>query len=107
MLASLVVTFVAALLGIFLKPELFIPLTGVIIFLYGMLRILYAYIFERGADIQKPSSKSAQLSAAARDYLSPANSVPAGGFSERGVNTAEMVAPPSVTEHTTKLLKVE
>ncbi len=107
MLASLVVTFIAALLSIRLKPELFILLTGVIIFLCGVLRILYVYIFERGAEIQNPLSKSAQLRAAARDYLSPAHSVPAKGFSERGVNTAEMVAPPSITEQTTKLLKEE
>jgi len=105
MLSSLVVSFIAALLSIFLKPELFVPLTGVIIFLCGMLRILYVFIFERDAEIQKPPSESAQFSAAARDYLVPAHSVPARGFSERGVNTADMVAPPSVTEHTTKLLK--
>jgi hypothetical protein len=107
MLASLVVSFIAALLSIFLKPELFIPLTGGIIFLCGTLRILYAYIIERGAEIQKPPSESAQFSAAARDYLSSAHSVPVIGFSVHGVNTAEMVAPPSVTEHTTKLLKME
>jgi hypothetical protein len=106
MIASLVVTFIAALLSIFLIPELFIPLTGVIIFLCGILRILYAYIFERGAaERQKSPKESTQLNAAARDYLPTAHNFPVGGFSERGVNTAEMVAPPSVTEHTTKLLK--
>ena len=106
MLASLVVIFITGLLSIFLKPELFIPLTGVIIFLGGIFRILYANIIERDAEIQKPLGEFAQFSAAARDFLSPSRSVPAS-VTERGLNTAEMIAPPSVTEHTTKLLKEE
>jgi hypothetical protein len=41
----------------------------------------------------------------ARDAaLPPAQTLPIAGFSPRRVNTAEMIQPPSITEHTTKLL---
>ncbi len=105
MLTSLAVTLISALFSIFLKPELFIPLTGIILLLCGVLRIFFAYVLERDERMQKPGAEPAQLSAADRDYLSPAMSVSATGFGKRDVNTAELVAPPSVIEHTTKLLK--
>lgn len=109
MLASLIVSFIAALLSIFVlgKPELFLPLTGGAVFLCGMLRILYAYIFERSAEMQQQPFEPSHLNAATRDYLPLAQDDSVPGLSPRRVNTAEMVMPPSVTEHTTKLLKEE
>lgn len=109
MLTSLVAGFIAALLSIFVlgKPELFVPLVGGAIFLCGLLRILYAYAFESDTEIQRQSFEPAQLSATSREYLPPAQAVSVAGFDVRRVNTAEIAMPPSVTEHTTKLLKDE
>ena len=83
-------------------------------FMAGILRILYAVIFEERAPRKKkqngplPPAPIAfeQLGAAARgSALPPRRGVPVAAFNTRRVDTAEMVSPPSVTEHTTKLLK--
>ncbi|HWT02266.1 MAG TPA: zinc ribbon domain-containing protein [Pyrinomonadaceae bacterium] len=49
---------------------------------------------------------STKVSAGGRDRaaLPPARSVPAASFNPPRVNTAEMLQPPSITEHTTSLL---
>jgi len=39
--------------------------------------------------------------------LPPAQNIPIGGFSAQRVRTAEIIQPPSITEHTTKLLDTE
>ena len=87
----------------------FAALTAVICFLGGPLRMLFAAIFEEGA---KPQSY-----VAAPSYLPPAVPPPQARVSAlppAAVNTepwrqrpqtAEMVPPPSVTDHTTKLLE--
>lgn len=81
----------------------------------GLMRILYAVIFQEGAPRTKqpqinpqpdvaPSTID-QLGTAPRGTaLPPAQSVPVAAFSARREGTREMVRPPSVTEHTTKLL---
>ena len=43
-------------------------------------------------------------SARAEPALAPAQSIPVRGLNPQGLNTAEMVSPHSVTEHTTTLL---
>ncbi|HYY57379.1 MAG TPA: zinc ribbon domain-containing protein [Pyrinomonadaceae bacterium] len=49
-----------------------------------------------------------QAAAGARaEALPPAQTLPITGFSPQRVQTAEMVQPPSITEHTTKLLGEE
>jgi hypothetical protein len=84
-------------------------------FLAGIMRILYAVIFQEGAPRknQLPSNTLAnvvpgtidQLGTATRGTaLPPAQSVPITAFNARRGDTREMVNPPSVTEHTTKLL---
>lgn len=80
----------------------------------GLMRILYAVIFQEGAPRKKKQDGSLpyvapitteQLGTATRgSELPPAQSVPVAAFNERPVDTVEMVRPPSVTEHTTKLL---
>jgi hypothetical protein len=80
----------------------------------GLMRILYAVIFQEGEPRKKKQDSSLpnvtpittdQLGTATRgSALPPAQSVPVAAFSARRVDTAEMVNPPSVTEHTTKLL---
>ncbi|MDQ3061412.1 MAG: hypothetical protein M3R14_00895 [Acidobacteriota bacterium] len=47
----------------------------------------------------------AQMETGKIPYSLPAShSIPVSDFSSRRVDTAEMIQPPSVTEHTTKLL---
>ena len=80
----------------------------------GLMRILYAVIFQEGAPREKKQDRSLpyvapittdQLGAATRgSALPPSHSVPVSVFSARRMDTAEMVSAPSVTEHTTKLL---
>lgn len=88
---------VAALLHSFLYfPELLIPLCAILGILGGILRMLYAAIFEEG----RPALAEAQVAPAS--YLPPSYTPPA--LPQR--NTAEIKAPPaSVTENTTRLLK--
>ena len=80
----------------------------------GLMRILYAVIFQEGAPRKKKQDSSLpyvapittdQLGPATRgSALPPSQGVPVAAFNARRVDTAEMVNPPSVTEHTTKLL---
>jgi len=79
----------------------------------GLMRILYAVIFQEGAPRKKKQDSSLpyvasnttdQLSTERGSALPPSHSMPVPVFSARRMDTAEMVSPPSVTEHTTKLL---
>jgi hypothetical protein len=79
----------------------------------GLMRMLYARIFQEGApsrDAQRralthaPPNRIEQLGPTSDRALPPAQAVPVTEFqASRGV-TKEMASPPSVTEHTTKLL---
>jgi hypothetical protein len=96
--------------------ELLIPIAAVICFAGGLMRILYAVLFEQGAPSVKTNVPAtvaaptppapAQLKAEARvSALPPRQSTPAAFFTPpRPLDTAELVHPPSVTENTTKLL---
>lgn len=87
----------------------FAAISAVICFLGGPLRMLFAAIFEEAA---KP-----QAYVAAPSYMPPAVPSPAARVSalpppavgtqswHQHPQTAEIVAPPSVTDHTTKLLE--
>lgn len=81
----------------------------------GLMRILYAVIFQEGAPRTKrqqfntlpdaaPSTTDQLGTVQQGAALPPAQSVPVTAFNARRVDTREMVSPPSVTEHTTKLL---
>ncbi|MGB7923171.1 MAG: hypothetical protein WCF57_08000 [Pyrinomonadaceae bacterium] len=93
-------------------PGELIPLIGAILFMGGLLRILYAVIFEEDRPHAKQESlpqyiaptAQARLNTPARgSALPPPQSTPTSSW--RGpVNTSELVAPPSVTENTTRLL---
>ena len=89
----------------------FLPM---IFLMAGLMRILYAVIFQEGAPRKKQDTAlhdvgpitTDQLDTAARgSALPPPQSVPVSVFSARGMDTSEMVSPASVTEHTTKLLE--
>jgi zinc-ribbon domain len=88
----------------------FLPM---IFLMAGLMRILYAVIFQEGAPRKKKQDNSlsyvapitTELGTATRGRALPSSqSMPASVFSARRMDTAEMVSPPSVTEQTTKLL---
>lgn len=114
------------LLGIFLGPffailhELIrtsedLSLIGVLLFLAGLLRLIYALCFEDGP-LRQPRSatqfvyvspKASQLSAtpgSGAPELPAAQSIPARAYVPPRANTAEISYRPSVTENTTRLL---
>ena len=84
-------------------------LSAVLFFIGGPLRMLYAALFEEGAQPRQfvaPTSYAppaipppARLSA-----LPPASANPASSWTPRP-QTAEIYQPPSVTDHTTRLLE--
>lgn len=95
--------------------DLLLPLAAVICFAGGLMRILYAMLFEQGAP--KPTGEQPDYVPAVRpaqlysrppvSALPPAERIPVPDFTSRRANTAEVVRPPSVTENTTRLLDDE
>lgn len=84
--------------------------------LAGIMRILYAVIFQEGTPKKKqkqfktlpgvaPSTIDQSGTATRGTALPPAQSLPVTDFNARRGDTREMASPPSVTEHTTKLLE--
>lgn len=109
----LIATFLIPMLAI-LHKMIGLPadavLLGVLLFMGGLLRLLYAAIFQPSAPRQQqlpayvPPGAQA-LNAARQDALRPAQAMPVHlSRPPRLHNTAEMQPPPSVTEHTTRLL---
>lgn len=93
-------------------PELLVALTAIIFFWGGIIRMIYARFFEEATaypvqDISPayiPPTGPAQFGTGASPAaLPPQRSVPVSNW-RQPTNTAEMVRPPSVTEHTTRLL---
>ncbi|HYP51913.1 MAG TPA: zinc ribbon domain-containing protein [Pyrinomonadaceae bacterium] len=90
------------------------PLSAVILILGGFLRVVYALIFEegkprqkKGANVNAPAYVPPPGRLAGQDVgaLPPAQSVPARAYTPPRARTAELAPPPSVTDHTTRLLK--
>ena len=111
MLSGLLVVPIIAILShnIFGWQALIIPLAALITFVGGLLRIIYARLYEDDTPEMSdapPAPAPAQFTARARvSALPPRQGVPAPDFAPRRVNTAELVPqPPSVTENTTRLL---
>jgi hypothetical protein len=92
--------------------EFLVAMSAIIFFVGGLMRILYALLFESStpgvksdASVDVPPISPAQLDARARvSALPPAQGIPVPNFTPRRMNTAELRQPPSVTENTTKLL---
>ncbi|HUQ33945.1 MAG TPA: hypothetical protein VM095_17625 [Pyrinomonadaceae bacterium] len=93
--------------------EILVAISAVIFFAGGLMRILYALLFESAASgaahdaeaAQLSPVKPAELNAPSRAAaLPPAQSIPVPDYTPRRMNTAELVRPPSVTENTTRLL---
>ena len=116
---------VMILFGIFLMPMFAIlhellgtpdklPLIGVLFFMGGLLRLIYALAFEEGALRRRKGPLAAphayappgQFGAGAHGVgsLPPAQGVHAQGYVPPRVNTSEIGYQPSVTESTTRLL---
>jgi hypothetical protein len=73
-----------------------------LLFLAGLARATYNLLFDE-YDYRETSSLS-ELLAKRRSVLTPNTSNPISFKDSRPIDTAEMVRPASVTEHTTKLL---
>ena len=110
LIVPVVIFLLVAMLGM---PGELIPLTAVILFMGGLMRILYAVFLEENYVHSQPDAvphyvpppmPPARLSAPARgSALPPAQNAPAPAW-RRPVDTSELVSPPSVTENTTRLL---
>lgn len=92
--------------------EILVAISAVVFFAGGLMRILYALLFESSAPSVKLDASSpltpAELGEARRvSALPPAQNIAAANFTPRRMNTAELVRPPSVTENTTRLLDEE
>lgn len=89
--------------------DILVPLAAIIFFLGGLIRMLFAALFEEGAP--KPQFVSpayapfpvSQLGAHAPASLPPAQNNPPPGWRSRP-DTSEIRQRPSVTENTTRLL---
>jgi hypothetical protein len=114
------------LFGIFLAPALAmmseiigtpeeLALIGMILFLAGLLRLIYAFIFEDGpfrrqkgtALYAPPAAPGMFTPPTSVSALPPSQSVPARAYAPPRADTGEIVYRPSVTEGTTRLLDDE
>jgi hypothetical protein len=85
-------------------PQLIFQALLSIILLSGIARIIYAFSFEQTLVKKIDKVQQSQLKTEANAYtLPPHQSIPITDFNFSPVNTAEMVARPSVTEGTTSL----
>jgi hypothetical protein len=85
---------------------LFVPV--LIVFIYGLARLLYAYLLEQSTSMGSKTSlagsvTSKQLSGTHGSALPPQQSVPITNW-RQPADTSEIAQPASVTDHTTKLL---
>lgn len=84
---------------------LFIP--TFLIFVIGLVRLLHAYLLGKKTPTEDKSffgvRKTKQLPDAQASALPAGHSIPVTAW-RQPVNTSEIVQPPSVTDHTTKLL---
>ena len=81
-------------------------LITIIPFLIGLTQILYIFIFGESIIPLKRDEQFSELTARERQFNFPiSQGVPISIVDSRSINTAEIIQPLSVTEHTTKLLK--
>jgi hypothetical protein len=87
---------------------IFMPVAA-LVFIIGLMRMLYGMLLEedepaRGRRVAATAGAKA-LPSPRTAHLPPARSVPAGEFTRGRAETAEMAAPPSVAEGTTRIMK--
>ena len=74
-------------------------------FLAGLAWLVYARLFvDDIPHVPRRGSRKDLTAGGEQPALGAAQFVPASAFGQQRANTAEIVRPPSVTEHTTKLL---
>lgn len=88
-----------------------------VIFAAGLARMLYARMFESAAasgetvveDDERPRTFGAFIrgNRGGQRALPPTHSIPVEDFTARRVNTADLAKSPSVTEHTTRSLRMD
>jgi len=108
--AAKLMFFSVALAPVFLALSIVVDsgepmLVPLVMFLAGLAWLIYARLFvdDVAPALRRPSRKD--LGAAGdRPALGAQQFVPASSFSQQPANTAEIVPPPSVTEHSTRLL---
>lgn len=121
MLSTLLVVPLMAIISVFIfhKPQLFVPIAAIGCFVGGFLRIMYALLIEDNmpvinqlAGVRQSSSlpnatPPAYLNAPRQSFLQPQpQNFSAPVYQPPRHNTGEIVSPPpSITEHTTRLLE--
>lgn len=89
-----------------LPLELFVTALFVT-FVGGLLRVLYARVFESAELEGGEEARPRVFGAFGRRALPTAQSIPVEDFGARRVNTADLSRPRSVTEHTTRSLRID
>ncbi len=115
LLTALIVPVSALLFKVGLLPKEFVALAAIICAVGGFMRLVYALMFEEGAQHRNPAAPPAYNTHAtpaqfqqgfAASALPPQQSRPVTDFyGGRRIETAEITQPPSVTENTTRLLE--
>jgi hypothetical protein len=96
-------------------PLEFMALSAIVA-MAGVLRLIYAAFFEEGAPqhtyftpqpqlYAPPQSTAPRINAASPETLSSAQQQAAPSYRQPQVDTAQIMHPPSVTDHTTRLLE--
>ena len=84
-----------------------------VVFMAGLLRMLYARVFEGAEPSAVPDAEGRAdeaprvFAAFRRRALPPRQSIPVEEFTAARVNTADLAKPRSVTEHTTRSLRAD
>ena len=87
-------------------PAILFPLLG--LFMIGLIQILYVLIFGKKNSPVPRAVEAKNLNAAGAKLNLPAPpTAPVPILEIRSLDTNEMTAPPSVTDHTTKLLELD
>jgi hypothetical protein len=113
MLSTILVVPLISVISVFIlgHPEIIVPITAMICFIGGLLRILYALLMEESVPQMETGEVAGYAPASTpqlgrpdrHSALQPPSANPATGWRPRP-NTAEIYQPPSITENTTRLL---
>ncbi len=112
----LVVPIISIMMPFIGFPAFLIPIAAVLSFMGGLLRIIYAYMFESKDDFgnifeQNIANSAKILMGKKQNALPPQQSIPVTDYAPPTPGswreTNDLVQPPSVTESTTKLLQKE
>ena len=108
------ISILAILRDLSIVPQVFVKIAALIFCVGGLVRMCYPFLFNEGlmtgsstASLEYDAATHTLIDTKAQENsLSSAQSFPIASFKEqRSFVTAELPQPPSVTEHTTKLLK--